>query len=81
MKQKTLYYILVACLVVISILLTMLFMSNNNNSNGLDKMQYNNKQYIDNSRNKHNYPEKRYGGDIDYAYDYDGYWFQPSRPT
>ena len=69
MKQKSLYYVLVICLVIISILLTMLFMSHNNSHNNSDKLQHNyNKQDI-NARYR----------DLDYGYDYDGYWFQPSR--
>ena len=76
MKQKNLYYILVACLVIISILLTMIVMSNQNNPN----IQNN-----PNHPNHPNYPNKYYNTihnmydrDIDYAYDYNGNWFQPS---
>ena len=46
----------------------------------LNKLQY---QQYHNHHNHYNYPNRYYNSDdnsdIDYAYDYDGYWFQPSR--
>lgn len=78
MKQKNLYYILVTCLVIISILLTMIVMShqnspnNPNNPNIQNNPNYPNKYY--NTNTIHNI----YDRDINYAYDYNGNWFQPS---
>ena len=78
MKQKTLYTVLVVCLIIISILLT-LIISNYQKSYSKDKDNINDKVQISiNKPQNYNYPV--YGNrDIDYAYDYDGYWFQPSR--
>ena len=73
MKQKTLYIVLVICLIIISILST-LFISN------YQKLQPNRDSTIDKPKTyiySQNYGYPVY--DTDYAYDYDGYWFQPSR--
>jgi len=78
MKQKTMYIILAIFLIAIIILLTILVTSvfnqrtsRNSASNLLSTKVYS------------NYPIRNLNlpvyGDIDYAYDYDGYWFQPSR--
>ena len=77
MKQKSLYYVLVICLVIISILLTILVMSHNNSDNKSDNKSDNNRDKLQDNYNKQykNYSHR----DVDYAYDYDGYWFQPSR--
>ena len=78
MKQKNLYYVLVICLVIISVLITILFMSHQNS----DKSE---NQYAEKTRNVKtpNYGNPNYGypnyEDIDYGYDYNGNWFQPSR--
>jgi hypothetical protein len=83
MKQKNLYYVLVICLVIISVLITILFMSHQNS----DKSE---NQYTEKPRNvktqnygNPNYRNPNYGypnyEDIDYGYDYNGNWFQPSR--
>ena len=77
MKQKNLYYVLVICLVIISVLITILFMSRQNS----DKPE---NQYTVKSRNvktpNYGYPNYNYDyNDVDYAYDYNGNWFQPSR--
>lgn len=82
MKQKTLYTVLVVCLIIISVLVT-LIISNYQKSYSKDdiykKDNINDKVQISiNKPQNYNYPV--YGNrDIDYAYDYDGYWFQPSR--
>ena len=85
MKQKTLYIILALCLAVIIILLTMIVMSqlyktnmnsqSNSDSNSSSKNPIQHKIVLNRGPN-FNYPVYE---DIDYAYDYDGYWFQPSR--
>ena len=79
MKQKTLYIILALCLVIIIILLTVLITkkdihhhSSQNNLNHPDSSNI----IINTPINYSRYPMQN---DIDYAYDYDGYWFQPSR--
>ena len=84
MKQKTLYIILALCLAVIIILLTMIVMSqlyktnmnsqSNSDSNSSSKNPIQHKIVLNRGSN-FNYPVYE---DIDYAYDYDGYWFQPS---
>ena len=83
MKQKTLYIILALCLIIIIVLLTVLITSQNNSKthgqHHLENTHPLNKNIIVNNRNYPNYPNYPTYGDLDYAYDYDGYWFQPSR--
>jgi hypothetical protein len=74
MKQKTLYIFLVVCLIIISILFTLLISNYQKSYSKDNKNNIINKAQISiNKPQNYNYP------DIDYAYDYDGYWFQPSR--
>ena len=83
MKQKTLYIILAICLIIIIVLLTILVTSQNNSNSQyhhhLENTHPSNKNIIINNRNYPNYQNSPTYGDLDYAYDYDGYWFQPSR--
>ena len=79
MKQNKLYYFLaVICLIIISVIITILVMSNHNMYKSQSQSQ---SQNISKSRNVKtvNYPDYQNYDDIDYAYNYDGYWIQPNR--
>ena len=87
MKENKLNYVLVICLVIISLLITILFMSKNMNkskskskskykSKSKDIKKYRNAKTINYHDYTPNYPNYN---DVDYAYDYNGNWFQPSR--
>lgn len=80
MKQKNLYIILALCLIIIVILITYLITSHHyektQDQHHPENTEQINKNIIINNRNYPDYPSY---GDMDYAYDYDGYWFQPSR--
>jgi len=83
MKQNKLYYVVVViCLIIISILITILVMPNYNmNKSHSHSHSESQSQNISNSKNIKtvNYPDYPNYDDIDYAYDYNGNWFQPSR--
>ena len=78
MKQKTMYIILAIFLIAIIILLTILVTSVFN-----QRTSSNSASNLSSTKVYSNYPIRNLNlpvyGDIDYAYDYDGYWFQPSR--
>ena len=79
MKTKTLYIILAICLVIIAVLLTILVMSNKTTNNDSQTTPHTHRLKKQNLPiNYSRYPIEA-DIDIDYAYDYDGYWFQPSR--
>ena len=83
MKQKNLYIILALCLIIIVILITYLITSHHyeksQEQHYLENTDKSNKNIVINNRNYPDYPNYHSYGDVDYAYDYDGYWFQPSR--
>jgi len=79
MKQKTLYIILALSLVIIIVLLTILITKK-------DIHHHSSQKHLNHPDNSNiiintpiNYSRYSMQNDIDYAYDYDGYWFQPSR--
>ena len=77
MKPKILYIMIAICLVIITVLLTILVMSNKINKNDSQTTSHTHQSQKQNL--PINYSRYPIYDDIDYAYDYDGYWFQPSR--